>query len=512
MTIELTVKNYRCFVQPITITIAKDLTAFTGINNAGKSALMRFLVEFRPLFKHLSNIFSPASYPVNVPKSNGRIGGGRIGGFDFLYTRDPDEVFSNRNNLGIDIIIHFDRPDYPTTTPTTVDIRVHRTHQVDIAFFHQRNSINLSPDCRPDHITSVMELLANTLYIGAFRNALNVRGDEPYFDISVGQPFISQFQGLLTGYNKKESTSIKHLIEQIKDIFQFDSLSIEASNDQQSLHVIVNDKPYKDNELGSGLTQFILVIVNAAMKKPKFILIDEPELNLHPRLQMTFLTTLASYAEGLWFATHSIGLARSSADRVYSVQKVSDGDSIIRLLERTPRLAEFLGEMSFSNYSELGFEKILLVEGKTEVKVFQQLLRTLRKDHRVVILPMRGDDRPDEAELGEIERISTNVFAIIDSERDYQGAPLCQKRKEFLDRCAAKGITAMATQRRATENYFPDNIIKTVFGANYRELGPYERSRDVGQFWGKKQNWRLAAQWPLDQVKATDLGEFLDRL
>ena len=74
------------------------------------------------------------------------------------------------------------------------------------------------------------------------------------------------------------------------------------------------------------------------------LLIDEPELNLHPALQLDFLTTLARYAEeGVWFSSHSIGLARSAAPKVYGVVRMGEGDSDIRPLAGTPSLAEFLG-------------------------------------------------------------------------------------------------------------------------------------------------------------------------
>jgi predicted ATP-dependent endonuclease of OLD family len=135
------------------------------------------------------------------------------------------------------------------------------------------------------------------------------------------------------------------------------------------------------------LVQFIVVLANAAIKRPKLILIYEPELNLHPRLQLDFLTTLASYADnGVWFSTHSIGLARTAADRVYSVIRKGDGNSIMRPLEDNLSLAEFLGEMSFSTHRELGFDRLLLVEGPTEVKVMQQFFRKMSKDHKVVLL------------------------------------------------------------------------------------------------------------------------------
>lgn len=50
--IEIIVKNYRCFTEanPLRFTIDKGFTAFIGPNDSGKSAALKFLVEFRNLW------------------------------------------------------------------------------------------------------------------------------------------------------------------------------------------------------------------------------------------------------------------------------------------------------------------------------------------------------------------------------------------------------------------------------------------------------------------------------
>ena len=167
--------------------------------------------------------------------------------------------------------------------------------------------------------------------------------------------------------------------------------------------------------------------------------------------------------------------------------------------------------MSFSSHKELGFEKLLLVEGSTEVKVIQQFLRKMGKDHRVVLLPMNGRI-PQSEELEEILRITTKVAAIIVSERLAQGQSLEKKRQDFFDLCKSKNIKCLVLERRATENYFSDAAIKGVFGAEFRALGPYELLRDVQPHWSKSDNWKLAGVMRLDELKGNDLGQFLDRL
>lgn len=518
-TVQLTVKNYRCFLEPVTVEINKGLTAFVGVNNAGKSALLRFLLELRPLFSTLA-------YPNQSFANSFRVGEG----FNLAHVGDREEIFPNSNEHNVEFWIDLLRERAPNSMqPSRLHVILSRSGQFVarvttdklLSFsgpsgFNQANILADAGEQKCDmlELFEVFRTLSDTLYIGPFRNAINIGGSSTYFDISVGQQFIKQFRDRKTGMSRRQNIEIIELVETIRRLFEFESLTVEPSADDTTLHIAINNKPYKQNELGSGLIQFILVLANASIARRRLILIDEPELNLHPRLQLDFLTTLLGYAtEGVWFATHSLGLARSAAGLVYSVIRKRQSDSSIRLLEATPRLTEFLGEMSFSSHQEIGFDKVLLVEGPTEVLVVQHILRKMGKDHKVVLLPLHGHF-PEADELVELGRITTiaKLAALIDSERTSASEPLRVDRQRFLDLCAAYGIPAVALRRRATENYFTDVVVKRVFGAEFRALEPYERFDDVQPHWSKAQNWKAAAGMDLSDIMATDLGEFLAAL
>jgi hypothetical protein len=358
--------------------------------------------------------------------------------------------------------------------------------------------------------------LRNSLYIGPFRNAINVGTAEQYFDIQAGQSFVKVWRSYKTGNIRQQNEAAYRITEEIGRIFEVDRLEINPSPDDQTLQVFVNGKSYKLNEIGSGLTQFIIVLANAAMKKPAYILIDEPELNLHPSLQVDFLTTLTSYADrGVLFSTHNMGLARASAERVYAVRRLGQGESEINALEALPRLSDFVGELGFSGYKELGFDQLLLVEGATEVRTIQQFLRFLKKEHRVVMVPLGGSafiNGGRELELQELKRISPNVAALIDSERASAQAVLGADREEFRKICAANDIKCCVIERRATENYLTDAAVKRVKGAKHAALGPYQSLKDISPCWAKAENWRIAREMQFDDIRGTDLGQFLENL
>lgn len=97
MKTQITLKNYRCFASPAILEIRKGYTAFTGANNAGKSAIMRFFLEFRPLLQMLSDIGSLVN-SIASPQGFGPL----------LHVLDQEEVFSNLNSNPIAVTFDFD--------------------------------------------------------------------------------------------------------------------------------------------------------------------------------------------------------------------------------------------------------------------------------------------------------------------------------------------------------------------------------------------------------------------
>jgi hypothetical protein len=179
-------------------------------------------------------------------------------------------------------------------------------------------------------------------------------------------------------------------------------------------------------------------------------------------------------------------------------------------------MSEFLGELSLSGYQELGFSTVLLVEGPTELRTVQGLLRHYRLEHKVVLLPLGGGSmiRPDVAEpLREIKRLTSSVYALIDSERSSAEAPLDRDRAGFEASCAEAEVECQILNRRAIENYFPDRAIKAALDDSYAALSPYEKLGASAAPWSKaKDNWRIAAEMKPADLAGTDLGDFFDKL
>lgn len=525
--VRLIIKNYRCFddSNPLVVDLGRDITALVGANNSGKSSFLKFFYEFRNLWQALWQ-----NLPTLVQRNQQ--------GIPLNNIPDYEEVFSNTNER--DLVIEIQILPSSKSTPVTPQLtRVictsNRRHPGDWNFqffintntkpLHKNNTASWSEEYVSVTVgeginfsaagfIDVMKCFQQALYIGPFRNAIN-EGAGSYYDMAIGSSFIDTWHTWKTGVSKAQNRAIESVTSDIRNIFEYDRLEINASREQKSLSVYVNGNPYRLSELGAGLSQFIIVLGNAAIKKPPLILIDEPELNLHPSLQIDFLTSLGSYArDGVIIATHSIGLARSVADRLYSFQN-RNGRSTVKPFEQTQNYVEFVGELSFSLFKEMGHDRVLLVEGVNDIKTAHQFLRMQKKDHRVVVISLGGDQLARggvETELAELLRLSNNVSALVDSERVSENAGPKKERNDFQEICERLGIRVCVTKRRAIENYFTDKAVKEALGGSHSALDSYELLKDSKNGWSKTDNWKIARCMNFDDIAKTDVGQFIANL
>jgi AAA15 family ATPase/GTPase len=526
--IRFTIKNYRCFLDsdPLIFNFGSDSTALVGPNNSGKSSFLKFFYEFRQIWSQ----FSPPSGDF-IEKIRGVRSSINPAGVD-----DPTEIYSNQNDRDLSIEIEFNSTIRdPNMFPikkcffqfshahtadlkmTIIDTRGNQSPFTNPRYNNQNLAASgFSGEIDLNDIRALFQDLQKIFYIGPYRNAIS-EAETSYYDLAIGTAFIREWDEWKNGNIKARTQRILNVTEDIKGIFGFKSLEINATPDKKALQLNINGKPYRLRELGGGLAQFIVVLANAAIRKPTYILIDEPELNLHSTLQIDFLSTLASYStKGILFATHSIGLARSHASQIYSFQLTDDGKSLVRPFEQIPNYAEFLGEMGFANYRELGFEKILLIEGPSDLKTVQQFLRKHKIDHKIVLLPLGGSSMINERveeQLSELKRLTSDkIYVLIDSEKKLEAEEISADRKGFVSICHRLGFDVHVTKRRAIENYLVDNAIKQVMGEKYKSLAHYEKLEETTLAWSKDQNWRIAQAMDLSDIKGTDVGDFFQKI
>ena len=518
--------DFRCFrrEQPATLELLDGFTSFIGPNNAGKSTLIKSIYELRQAFRPLSNWeqnptqFTQISHQWNIP----------------VPLHEHGEVVTDRDDpicaIELEPIVPGGQGgSYVTKARMEFSlpyhlfrIRLFSTDGRELAVPKSTTAITIKPSNGTFTIANgetfdmgpLMEFAAaleKAQYFGPFRNAIN-EGAGGHFDSQIGTGFINQWHQWKTGPSKKQNRAIERVTEDVRRLIGATTLEINASIELKTLQIVVDRKPLKLQELGAGFSQLVVVLGNALIREPSFILIDEPELHLHPALQSDFLMTLATYADyGVLYTTHSMGLARL-ADRCYTVQKKMER-SVVCSFDRTSNYAEFLGSLGIAGLMELGWDRILLVEGTKDVRTMQQFLRLYEKDLKTIVLPLGGDSMVNgkvSHELSEVRRLCDRVFAVVDSERTEEGADPLNARKKFAEICEELKIQCLVTKRRAIENYISQQALDAVWsGGKYTELAPYAEPPKDGAFWGKGESWKAAARMTREELDSTDIGLFL---
>lgn len=499
--LNITLEHYRCFSKtaPVSFTLHKGQTlALIGKNNVGKSALMRFFYE-------LKNVLI-----------NFRSGSWALSGNIFIETSNSSAQFNTRYGLG-DFLELF--PNRDSSEPLSFSFSYSKVFcSFSISGLNSGWLLKktLSVD-DPNLNVTIQQIFSNTLYLGSHRNLVNQgAGGASYYDLSVGSAFVAEWDALKNGVDAEKARLALKAENLIADLFEWQSISINKSADGTQLYMTSQKGREALSQLGAGISEIILCIVTAAVKRPSWILIDEPESHLHPALQVKFLSALELLAsDGVVFTTHSIGLARTCADMVLVMQQDEKGRSTLRKFEAARNFSELMGELSFSQFHELGFSKILLCEGVTEVKTLRQFLRLWELESSVMVVPLGGNSLIDPKrydEIAEFKRFGVDVFVLIDSEKNAADEVNAQ-RNMFVALCNKLfgDSHAMQTQRRATENYLTSRAIAVMKRSDkYRALEPFEDSENYSMFWGKNENWKIAAEMTKQELEGTDLAAFFD--
>ena len=505
--ITITVANYRNipFGNPIEFQLKEGIQFILGLNNVGKSNLLKLFSELKwALSQNLENTlhFNPICFS---------------GGMEFF-----DQIVNRHNNTKpIQITVASDE-----CFGCAFEINISPSMPVDgdrhtNSFICTRKIIEPPGRHFEENVfKGAVRPVLDTMYIGAFRG-VDFSGAGRSGDIPIGLEFVKQWS-LWAGANKIEHrTKIKELVKELQSLFSFREFEIHVSDDKSTLLVTTDDGQFALNELGSGISHFIIVLGTAMIKNPAFILIDEPEIGLHPRMQEVFVRALAAKARyGLLASSHSVGLARSSAGWILSLTKSPDGTLRLEPFGQhySPSISQSINELGYSQFVEIGGNNLLLVEGRTDIKAFQEILRKFGVETNFIIISIggsefvNGDASKIHDELSELKRLNAKSISVIfDSGRTSAGASLSPKFEGFKSCCEGLGFRVFPTDRHSTENYITQVAIDKVFGmGKYQALSHFENFNCVPNRWPKHKNWLLFREMSKDDLNGTELKAFIE--
>lgn len=491
------IENYRNIPagNPIEIEIKEGVNFILGPNNQGKSNLLRFLHEMKPVLRSIT--------------SNSR-------GIDTQIALESffDQIVNQRSDSRS---VKFEIRVGKYILQVTMDPYGGDPHTKNC----QVSAVLKGGNENPTSCLKELESLTDTLYVGAWRSGLSETSGKHY-DIEIGTRFISNWSKWASGDNVEQRNKIDLLVEELKNLFGFDKFDIIPNDDKTNLLVKTDDGSFTLDELGGGISHFIVVLGNVLIKNPGYILIDEPELGLHPKMQEVFVRALAAKSKyGIMATSHSIGLARSTADTILSLTKSSVDKLKLEPFGRlyTPTTSQSINELGYSQFVETGSNNILLVEGRTDIKAFREILRKFNIDTSFIILSFGGaqffnkDKKKINDELKELKKLNAKSISVIfDGSKLKSTDSLEPRLSTFRQCCRSLGFAVFPTEVHSTENYITQEAIDKILGPPYTSLTPFQNFNKVTQIkkWDKNKNWLLFREMKLEDFDNTKLKKFIE--
>lgn len=507
--IRIQVTGYRSISEKtqVDIRVGSGVTAFLGPNNAGKTTVLRLIHEFRSAFQNLGN--GSREHWQGNPTTLGVAGSPETGSLFHddaqsgiklkIFITDLRDKFEVS---GIGLFLEVGSADVRLTWFSSDD-----TYAIEEIKEVSRRKIKVeNAELSISRMMNVLAALGNSFYVPSNRYLVNLPG-AMNGDLPLGLQLIDQMAEAVTGASAASARSFKRIERNLESIFGLHDLSIRLQKGSQP-RALIGDVARSLEGMGAGFSHFLQLLFAIDRAKPAFVLIDEPENGLHPALQLSLTNALGSRASvGLIIATHSIGLARASANRIY-VAQYEEGETRVVELGQNPDTRQYLGEMSYSSVAAVGADHVLLVEGVSDIRAMRAFLDALGLGAKAVLLQLGGDglaSKKREKELQELKGLGVPVLSVVDSERTAANKQASSARRGFKATCEKFGWPVCLTSKRSFECYFPQYALDAVFGTGaHATLGDFGKST-----WDKNENYRVAAAMSSEDIKTTDIGQFL---
>lgn len=182
--------------------------------------------------------------------------------------------------------------------------------------------------------------------------------------------------------------------EHINEKWGEHNISVKFAIDNSQLSFLVEDKDdtlpkYAVAQRSDGFKHFVSILLNVSAENKtkalanKIILLDEPEIHLHPSGQKYLRDELLEIARNnlVMYATHSVYMVDTkNIDRHFSIKKSKGRTVSLQIEKDNPYREEVLYQALGTSVLELIEPNVLIFEGKTDRDIFEMYTRKLKTD------------------------------------------------------------------------------------------------------------------------------------
>ncbi|QSE77691.1 AAA family ATPase [Rhodococcus koreensis] len=311
--------------------------------------------------------------------------------------------------------------------------------------------------------------------------------------------------------------------------------SLNIPHDRSTIQVATPQRVLPLTSLGSGVEQVIVLAAAATATTKSLVCVEEPETNLHPLLQKKLVRYRVEETNNQYvIATHSSHLLDDSRATAYHV-RLTTGGTVARLARRPHELIQICNDLGYRPSDLLQANCVVWVEGPSDRIYVRRWIELIDPslaegiEYSIMfyggkLLSHLGTSEEALDEFISLRRLNRASAVVIDSDKTSADAPINTTKQriqaEFEADDPAPGF-AWVTDCYTVENYLAPVVLKDAVdkqhpGTSYTSVGrwknPLPSSKDKTKFDKIAIARTASAMITVQHLDRFDLAERVSRL